>query len=1388
MDTDRNLLFGVLCLQVDLIDNSQFAEACAAWAARKDSSLADLLLQRGWITTEDREQVEDLLCCKLRKHAGDVHASLVKAAGADVRRALAALADPDIDRSLAATPCQSDGRIVPPTLATSGAATEDGRYSRLSLHARGGIGQVWKVHDRHLRRTIALKELQPGQNQTTLRSRFLAEARITGQLEHPGVVPVYEMVQPEDGGTPFYTMRFIQGRTLTEAVRDYHERCRQGRAGPVELRELLHAFVMVCNTLAFAHSRGVIHRDLKGSNIILGPYGEVLVLDWGLAKSLDDSDETLEGPPVQLGTIGDDLTTLPGQVMGTPGYMAPEQAEGRIDRIDRRTDVYGLGAVLYETLTGQPPFTGQDAAEVLRRVRQGSPVSPRQLMPDVPRPLEAVCLKALAHRPGDRYQTALELAEEVKRWVAGEPVIAWPEPWPVRVGRWVGRHRTAVTSVAAALLATLLLGGGGWAWWQRHEGARRAEETRAAQERHEKVLAELDRAEDLHRKARAARPGEARGLAAEARAAAERADGLLSGADDEELARQLRALVDNLQEEERDRRMAARLVEAQARKVASFKMTSPAQPSRENNFGLDLDTTAAEQEYAEAFKEYRLDPWTAEIQDTARWIRARPIRSELIAALDDWADLKKGAEARRLRDLARAADDDPERNQIRKAVDKRDAAVLKKLAASEHLKRWPAATLILLAEALRKEKLSAEAEAVLRRAQMQYPDDFVVNLSLASACEGGTPRRAHEVIRFASAAVAVRKDSPVGYVLLALGLSHDGRSAEAAEVARQAVALQPDQAIGHILHGAALYLDGDREGALRALRQAAEMQPGFAFAHQILGVFLRREGRLDEAIAALQKAVALQPNDAAFQNALGEALGDSGRHDDAVRAFKKAIELCPEDPTGHNNLGWAFGEKGRYEQALPPLRKAIELKPDYASAHNNLGWVLGELGRFDEALPPLRKAIELDPEHARAHNNLGWVLNNKGRYDEAIPLLRKAVKLDPRYAKAHGNLGVALSRTGHWEEAAAAFREKIKLKPDSAAYNNLGWALNGAGRYDAALPPLREAIKQDTNNAVAHSNLGWALNGLGHYDEALAACCRALELKPNLAPPCSHLGYALWQKGQTDEALAACRKAIKRDPKVALARDTLGCILQEQGHPAEALEAFREAARLRPFDDQVSAHLCAALLEAGRLTEALAAAKRHHEALPPEDARRKASGERVSRIERLLHFEPQLAAIVQEKALRTDADPALLAELCRCKHRFAASARFWQEAFAANPGLAEDAAKAPRYQAARAALLAASGQGEDAAKLDERERAGWRKQSREWLQAELAWRTRQGDQGKEVARAEVRRMLQHWLHDSALLGVRDGKALDELPAEERVAWQRFWAEVKALLAPARVPG
>jgi eukaryotic-like serine/threonine-protein kinase len=467
-DTDRHLLFGLIALQVGLIDQAQLVAAFQAWARDKTRPLADHLSVQGSLDADGRGAVEAMAALHVRKHGGDAERSLAAIpASRATREKLAAVDDPELTVTIARFASGSSERHAErATAETVGSATSDGqRFRILRPHAKGGLGAVFVALDVELNREVALKQiLDSHADDPVSRHRFLMEAEITGGLEHPGIVPVYGLGADADG-RPYYAMRFIRGESLKEAIDRFHKdaglKKESGRRS-LELRKLLRRFIDVCNAVDYVHSRGVLHRDLKPGNIVLGTHGETLVVDWGLAKPLGHVvpgghlDERTLVPNSASGSS----ETLPGSALGTPGYMCPEQARGDLERLAPRSDVYSLGATLYCLLTGQPPFEGDDVEQVLRKVKWGEFAEPRQINRWIDPALEAVCLKAMAFMPEHRYQSSRALADDVERWTAGQPVTVWEEPLPRRLRRWARRAATAASLVMLAGLVGLAAAAG----------------------------------------------------------------------------------------------------------------------------------------------------------------------------------------------------------------------------------------------------------------------------------------------------------------------------------------------------------------------------------------------------------------------------------------------------------------------------------------------------------------------------------------------------------------------------------------------------------------------------------------------------------------------------------------------------------------------------------------------------------------------------------------------------------------------------------------------------------------------------------------------------------------------------------------------------------------
>jgi tetratricopeptide (TPR) repeat protein/tRNA A-37 threonylcarbamoyl transferase component Bud32 len=850
-----------------------------------------------------------------------------------------------------------------------------------------------------------------------------------------------------------------------------------------------HVGVQAAEALEYAAGQGVLHRDVKPSNLLLDVWGTVWLTDFGLAKA--------SGTPE---------LTRSGDLLGTLRYMAPERFQGRADV---RSDVYALGLTLYELLALRPAFGGQDPAELLRHITTAEPVRLDRVNPHLPRDLVTIVHKAMAKDPGERYPTAGALAEDLRRFLDDRSIVARRASLPEQAWRWCRRNR-AVAGLLAALFALCLLATGGGVWLVRQQAERRAEAVRQAEELRKEVGTALDQAVSF-------RKGfhfhQARELLEQARQRLEPA-----GPD----------------------YLRRRVKQARADLNLAEKLDAARLEGATLGEGKD-DFSAGERLYAAAFAEAGLGREGDDIAALAARVRGSAVREEILGALDDWASITKQRARRQwLLAVARAADPDPSRDRLRQAKLWQDCARLAKLARDVRV----AALSSQLASALGRVLIKSRGDAarLLTAALARFPNDFWLNFYVAWVWrEAG---RRDEAIGYYRAALALRPGAGAAHNNLGATLHDMGRVDDAIGHFRQALRLSPRSAITHDNLGIALHDKGRLDEAVDHYREALRLDPKLTSAHDHLGRALYDKGRLDEAIGHFRQALRLRPKNAPVHNGLGNALVAKGLADEAIGHFRQALRIDPKNAPAHMNLGNVLHARGRLDDAIPHFQQVLRLDPKSVAAHINLGSALHAKGRSEEAVGHFRQAARLDPKSAMAHNNLAGALADKGRLDEAADHFRQAVRLDPKNGELRGALGEVLVAQGRFREAEAATRRGLELLPQVHALRGPMTEQLQHCRRMLALEARLPAVLRDKDKPASAAE-GLEFGDLCRVTKQYAAAARfyadALAADPKLAGdlPAGHrynaaCAAARAGAGQATDAAMLDAKARARWRKQAL--------------------------------------------------------------------------------------------------------------------------------------------------------------------------------------------------------------------------------------------------------------
>jgi serine/threonine protein kinase/tetratricopeptide (TPR) repeat protein len=895
-----------------------------------------------------------------------------------------------------------------------------GAYKLLEQIGEGGFGVVFMAEQTQpVRRKVALKIVKPGMDTRQVVARFEAERQALALMDHPNIAHILDGGETASG-RPYFVMELVRGIPITEFCDQSH----------LSVHQRLELFLNVCHAVQHAHHKGIIHRDLKPSNVLVTLHDDkavVKVIDFGIAKATGQqlTDKT--------------LFTNFAQMIGTPLYMSPEQAQMSGLDVDTRSDIYSLGVLLYELLTGTTPFDQERLRtesydEIRRLIREEEPhkpstrlstlalaattasanrqSDPKRLSELLRGDLDWIVMKALEKDRNRRYDTANAFALDLQRYLSDEPVQACPPSLRYRLRKLARRHKAMLVSASVAALAAFLMVGvvaGSLGWMARDRSERQARLNREVEHALEEADKSCDQALTL-----TDNPYHWEAALAVAASACKRADGLAAQEEaglEPAVHERLEALRARLNAGDNDRRFVARFDEIRLEQSEVHEAA--------NQFKLEIAFPG----FKKAFQSHYGIAFGATPPEKVLKIieqRPGPVRPYLVAALEfslAFAPTEDSQARAWLGAVLQAVDSsDPWRRQARAAIEARDWHALGKLLEQASTAQQP--PVVFLALAAKQGWDDPRMLDLWRYIRQAYASDFWANHSLAHVLHY-YHGRLEEAIRYYTAAIALRPRSPADYINM----------------------------------GNALHSQGQLDQAIAFYRQATAIAPRNAAAHERLGLALEKKGCLDEAIAELRATTGLR-NYVPDHNSLGRMLARKGLLDEAIAAWKRAIQLDPKDAVPYHrgsaadlaiaycNLGSAWGDKGQQEEAIAAYHKAIQLNPKYARAYNDLSWQLlvgtKELRDPKAALLLARKAVELEPQSYPYVNTLGVALYRNGEFQEAIPVLHQSLAAGKGAADAfdlfflamcYHSLGEPAKARDHYDRADAWFEQHRNKLP-----------------------------------------------------------------------------------------------------------------------------------------------------------------------------------------------------------------------------------------------------------------------------------------------------------------------------------------------------------------------
>ncbi|MCR5661552.1 MAG: tetratricopeptide repeat protein [bacterium] len=986
-----------------------------------------------------------------------------------------------------------------------------GRYKVIEELGRGGMGVVYKGEDPVLERPVAIKVLPPKKLTQKAIERFLREAKTAARLDSPYIVKIYDIGQADD--IHFIVMEYVEGGSVGDMIED------EVVPNAAQMKQRMGIFKQVLEAVAYAHEHGVIHRDLKPDNIMVTTSGQAKVMDFGLAFF-----------------EGHHSLTEVGQVMGTAAYVSPEQAMGKIT--DQRTDIYSLGVILFELVTGRWPFNASNPLEMFRKVAEEEPPSPAEFNPELPSALESIILRMLAKQPDNRYQHVKDILTVFDDALTTSPGYS--------------SHAPQAPAARPSQLASSFSSDSGFMSVEEDVRKRLANLQSLVQSSPSTFMPPMA---PYQPPASAYKPS-----SQPAPKAANLPDMPKPGPVLREAIEQ--TAVDAMPNASPLAMMGTPLAAMTLKKSDKPAAGSASAPFAMQSLRKEAEPKSDAEEKPQAKtpleESRRFASSTGKAVASSSWmqtVKDEPTGSRIENMMDrlqkqNEAEAAEEAEASEKSQFCPACGAE---NAFENKMCSRCGGILK---PSSYVVQREASTYFRAGMENYDDGRYSEAIMEFLQAIAKNPDNgeyyLYLGRSYLEICEYGQARTSLE------RAVALMKDSGKAYLALADFFLKTEQPELVISSLHKALDIEPEDTSSRCRLAFLYYEQGRTEAAVEQYRIVTEQDPNNIEAHRQLGLILVAAGHPQEAIPYLEQVCALDPSDPRAYSTLAKVYAKCGNQSQAQQAMRDAISADENNPELHATLADMYISQRQDQQAAQELTIALDLEPGNCEATVALSTLLYQHGQTVDAVQQLEKALAYHPHDLMLHRNLGEIYMYSGHLEKALDHFEEVVKNDPECAEMYNRIGRIYLKKRYDKESVNAYQKAVELHPVNPEYReDLAMAYYCAGQLPAAVHELSKAARLDYKNPDYSKALGIMLVDMRQYEEAVRQFKHSLEMRPQ--DPQSHgmLGKALVGQGLTNLAISEFQHALELDPSMFLLNLPLARAYAQQGRHDLAIACFK---------------------------------------------------------------------------------------------------------------------------------------------------------------------------------------------------------------------------------------